>query len=63
MTITEALERGDKWFAEHRDHVFKVLAERGKESPTIMPSGSDLGRPELWKDIHWAWYFSYRPNK
>lgn len=61
-TISEALSRGDKWLAEHRDHVFNLMAERGTEPPAVMPSGGDFGRPEYWKDIHWAWYFSNRPN-
>lgn len=28
-----------------------------RSAPEIEPSGSDRLHPELWKDIHWAWYF------
>lgn len=27
-----------------------------KNTPMVEPSGSDMFKPELWKDIHWKWY-------
>ena len=46
-------ERARAWYREHRQHVNRMLVDHG---PQIEPSGSDAGRPELWKDIHWRWF-------
>lgn len=55
----EDAARGFKWFKEHETHVSKMLM--GKDSiPEIEPSGSDAANPALWKDIHWAWFFTQR---
>lgn len=44
----------EKFFSAHKNHV----AEISKDTEHVVaPSGSDLFRPELWKGIHWLWYF------
>lgn len=43
------------WYAEHRLHVNAMLREHG---PQVEPTGSDAGRPELWKDLHWRWFIA-----
>ena len=40
------------WYREHRQHVNDMLRHKGA---MVEPTGSDAGRPELWKDIHWRW--------
>lgn len=39
----------------HKRHV-RVLTH--KEENAVAPSGSDMFKPELWKGIHWKWYFN-----
>ena len=65
MTIEEVLRRGDEWLAKHREHVRGVFTDRkaGEIPPATEPSGEDFRRPELWKDIHWAWYAQQRKLK
>ena len=47
------LKNAMDWFKVHKEHIYKVIKP---ETPKIAPSGSDLYRPELWKDIHWKWF-------
>lgn len=28
------------------------------DGTSIKPTGSDLDKPQLWKQIHWRWYFA-----
>lgn len=44
------------WYKEHQLHVNKLV--HGKKIE-IAPSGSDMFRPELWKAIHWVWFFKH----
>jgi len=58
-----ALDRGAAWLAKNRTHVEQLVDyHRVGNTPAVKPTGSDLGRPELWKDIHWLWYFEQRPE-
>lgn len=47
------------WLHDHADHVYNLF---DKDTPAVAPSGSDLFRPELWKGIHWQWYFTFLSN-
>ena len=42
------------WYELHRLHVGRLLFEEDVAYP---PSGSDCGKPELWKGGHWRWLF------
>lgn len=46
------------WWSKYSD----CVEERMKEAKTdqVAPSGSDLFRPELWKGIHWRWFFRWQ---
>lgn len=52
----KVLETAAKWCNDHTEHV-NTLIDSAKEA--IPPSGSDLFRPELWKGIHWLWYWFF----
>lgn len=54
-------DRAQEWFKKHESHVCKLITGK-HDIPEIEPSGSDAARPELWKDIHWAWFFANRQN-
>lgn len=45
--------RAREWYAAHRIHVNAMLRETG---PQVEPTGSDAGRPDLWKPMHWRWF-------
>jgi len=47
-----AIEKAISWRASHSDHVAKLVASARCAYP---PTGSDVIRPELWKDAHWRW--------
>lgn len=40
---------------DHSDHVHNLF---DKKTPSVAPSGSDMFHPELWKGIHWVWFFT-----
>lgn len=63
--MEQVLDRGEAWYREHRTHVQKLLknAFDSRNPVSIKPTGSDLHRPELWKTIHWRWFFEQRPQK
>jgi hypothetical protein len=42
------------WYNAHKAHIETLISE-GTES--FYPSGSDCGKPELWKPGHWRWFF------
>lgn len=42
------------WYTNHQSHVESLIFEEKESYP---PSGSDCGKPELWKGGHWRWYF------
>jgi hypothetical protein len=44
----------NEWYSGHSKHVERLLQE---ESTSYPPSGSDCGKPELWKSGHWRWHF------
>lgn len=50
----EVIEKGFNWYKEHEDHVHDLIKDT---EISVKPSGSDLLKPELWKDIHWNWFF------
>lgn len=45
--------RAKEWKLKHEDHVSKLLSH---ERLGYEPSGSDCGKPELWKGGHWHWF-------
>ena len=45
---------GEEFLSEHKDHVIIIIKEK---TNAVAPSGSDLFKPELWKAIHWNWFF------
>lgn len=51
----EIVLRSAEWADNHWEHVTRLI-----ESATacVAPSGSDLNHPELWKAIHWLWFWS-----
>jgi len=44
------------WYDAHREHIDKLLVGAGSPYP---PGREDVGRPELWKPEHWAWFLCY----
>ena len=46
--------RANVWYKAHRLHVETLVFEEKESYP---PSGSDCGKPELWKAGHWHWFF------
>ncbi|MBK8467848.1 MAG: hypothetical protein IPL32_18710 [Chloracidobacterium sp.] len=52
-----AIQNGEEWFLKHEPHVRNVVLCRSRSASHIEPTGSDKERPELWKDIHWLWFF------
>jgi hypothetical protein len=50
----EIKKSAEQFLTAHTDHVARIIQE---SKPAIAPSGSDLFRPELWKGIHWNWFF------
>lgn len=59
-SIDEALNKGEAWLADHKEHVQRITFSRTSSKQVVQPSGEDLRRPELWKDIHWNWFFQFR---
>lgn len=54
----KVLDKAMKWYNNHEEHVDTMIEEiLGKQMKGVPPSGSDLYNPELWKDIHWKWFF------
>lgn len=52
-------EKAAKWYCEHRQHVESL---RKESSNAIYPGVEDCGHPELWKGIHWNWYFNQKED-
>lgn len=48
------IEKAYEWYENHKEHVEKII-EEGDNS--IKPSKEDIEHPELWKGIHWSWFF------
>lgn len=40
---------------DHYDYIHNLFDHK---TPVVAPSGSDMFKPELWKDIHWAWFMT-----
>lgn len=53
----EIFDTACHWFHDHSYHVAGLVKDKGAN---VAPVGSDLFRPELWKDIHWRWFFSLK---
>lgn len=52
--LPKDVERGYRWYAQHKIHVDKIIKEEKREYPM---SGSDISKPELWKPAAWRWFF------
>lgn len=51
----EIYNNAHNFLHDHADHVHSLF---DKDTPPIAPSGSDMFKPELWKGIHWIWFFT-----
>lgn len=51
----ECTERALAWGVKHLDHVAKLRLSEIEY--TYPPSGSDCGKPELWKGGSWNWFY------
>lgn len=51
--------KAKNWFSCHEKHVKTLIKE---SSFAVCPSGSDMYKPELWKSIHWNWFFALHPS-
>ncbi len=60
MAKERIIEAGEAWYAERAAHVDRMIATDNDIIPAIEPAGSDALHPELWKDIHWVWFFENR---
>lgn len=60
MTENEMIERGARWYRTHQKHVSGLMY--GCTSPSVKPVGEDARRPELWKALHWKWFFEMRQD-
>ena len=47
---------GNQFYARHTNHVDSIRKAKGELS--VAPSGSDIFHPDLWKAIHWNWFFA-----
>ena len=43
-----------EWYDKHTEHVDKL---RESTKLSVRPSLEDFYHPELWKNIHWNWFF------
>ena len=57
----EHLSLAEQWFTKHARHVRALVCEA--DGVGYSPSGSDRGRPELWKTAHWIWYLALAKEK
>jgi hypothetical protein len=53
----EVFNNAVNFLHDYSDHVHSSF---DKETSSVAPSGSDMFHPELWKGIHWVWFFSER---
>lgn len=54
MNNLEYASNAYNWYEKHDKHVEKLLSV-AKNS--VKPSREDLNHPELWKPMHWKWFF------
>lgn len=47
--------KGKNWYNGHSRLVDGLM--QNSRGNSVAPSGSDLDYPELWKAIHWNWFF------
>jgi hypothetical protein len=52
----EVYNKAFTWKHDYADHVAKLL-DQSKYEYAVVPSGSDLFKPELWKPCHWKWFY------
>jgi hypothetical protein len=58
---TEILVAARSWYAEHKDHVDRLVS--GPDQSSFPPSGSDCYKPELWKSGSWKWLLDAQSGK
>lgn len=51
----EIEQKAKAWLQNHSNHV-ALISDLSENA--VSPSGSDMFRPELWKGIHWNWFFA-----
>ena len=56
LSKEELFELYNKAFTFTHDHTDTVENMVKNCEYSVAPSGSDMFRPELWKDIHWVWF-------
>lgn len=49
------LTSAHKYWKKYHSSLIKLV---GDENHEVLPSGSDLFRPELWKPMHWKWFLA-----
>jgi len=54
MSKLEYASEAYAWYEKHDKHVEKLLEGISK---SVKPSKEDINHPELWKGIHWRWFF------
>jgi len=52
----EQIEKAYKWNDKHERHVTKLMSE---SKGLCAPLEEDMGSPELWKPMHWRWFFTH----
>jgi hypothetical protein len=56
--LKKIISGGKAWYKAHAVHVERLVSHPHASKAAIEPSGSDAIHPELWKDIHWNWFFN-----
>lgn len=57
---SEIQSKADAYYSAHTQHVDRLI---NYTEYSYAPSGSDMFRPELWKEAHWRWYFKVPEGK
>lgn len=42
------------WYENHKEFVEHLMEG---ETNRVKPSNEDINHPNLWKSIHWVWFF------
>lgn len=53
----EDVDRGWAWYDKHAQHVLEICQDSSmRDEKEFQMSGSDIGKPELWKPQGWRWF-------
>lgn len=56
----KVFDNAKKFFIMHKDN---IISKVKKSEFAYSPSGSDIYRPELWKEAHWSWFLEETNEK